>query len=270
MKKVIVLVVSGMLSTISSASFAAFYNQGTYIPKNPTPNTIPMSAAPKPSPKDEPAGELTGNFDLTTNYVFRGISQSNNLPAVQGGFTYTFTKPGIYFNLWMSNVNMTATYPDETTSTATVEIDTGVGIANDITENLSYDLSVVRYNYPKATPLNYNEVLATLAYKIFFTKWGYSTNVYNVHKPGTYGSLGIHVDVPPKYAFNFHDVAFEVSAGHYNLPRAAGLSYNDYYALLSKKINAYTLSLTWTQTNGRNQTAPLDGDHLIFTVAVDV
>ena len=39
-----------------------------------------------PAPKAAPAASpLTGNFTLTSDYRFRGISQSYKLPAVQGG-----------------------------------------------------------------------------------------------------------------------------------------------------------------------------------------
>src|SRR5688500_10708134 len=68
-------------------------------------------------------GGLTGNFDMTSNYMFRGISNSNNLPAVQGGWTYTFGGTGLYFNLWGSNVN----FVDPQGNLATVEFDTIMG-----------------------------------------------------------------------------------------------------------------------------------------------
>ena len=32
------------------------------------------------------AGDVTGNVGLTTNYIFRGITQTDNGPAVSGGF----------------------------------------------------------------------------------------------------------------------------------------------------------------------------------------
>src|SRR3982751_6029953 len=102
--------------------------------------TLPADTTATPSP-------LTGNFDITTNYVFRGISNSNNNPAFQGGLTYTFLTSGIYFNVWGSNVDFVDAYDNQ----ATVEADTIVGISNSINDNWSYDVNFDRYNYPKAS-----------------------------------------------------------------------------------------------------------------------
>ena len=39
---------------------------------------------------------FTANVALTTNYMFRGISQTGNGPAVQGGFDYSYKPLGLY------------------------------------------------------------------------------------------------------------------------------------------------------------------------------
>src|SRR5579863_7214452 len=54
----------------------------------------PAAAASSPS-----TSGLSGSLAFTTNYIFRGVSNSENLPAVQGSLTYTFPI-GIYLNLW--------------------------------------------------------------------------------------------------------------------------------------------------------------------------
>jgi uncharacterized protein (TIGR02001 family) len=269
MKKVVAIILAGSVLSVSSIAQATVSStdQATRY-KNAG---LDAKTAPAATVKKEPEGELTGNFDFTSNYVFRGISQSDNLPAVQGSFNYEFTRIGLYFNLWGSNVRQFYETDEEepVTKTATIELDTLMGIKNNIGENFSYDFGMVRYNYPKATRLNYNELLLNLTYKIFFGKFGYSPNVFNSHGVGTSYSGGINVDIPSKYVFNINEVSICGSAGFYDLPKRAGNSYHDYSLTLNKKINNYTLSAAWTQTDGRNQTAPLDDDHLIFTALVD-
>jgi len=49
------------------------------------------------------AQEITANVSLTTDYVFRGVSLSDNGPAIQGGFDYTH---GIFYaGVWGSSLS---------------------------------------------------------------------------------------------------------------------------------------------------------------------
>src|SRR5262249_10525432 len=41
---------------------------------------------------------------LATDYTFRGISQTSQNPAVQGGFDASFGSSGLYVGTWASNV----------------------------------------------------------------------------------------------------------------------------------------------------------------------
>ena len=50
------------------------------------------------------ASPLTGNFSLTTDYRFRGISQSYALPAVQGGIDWAHAS-GFYLGNWNSSIS---------------------------------------------------------------------------------------------------------------------------------------------------------------------
>ena len=49
-------------------------------------------------------GALTGNVGFTSNYLFRGISNSDNHPALQGGLDYTHGT-GLYVGTWASSVD---------------------------------------------------------------------------------------------------------------------------------------------------------------------
>jgi len=216
-----------------------------------------------PAPEESP---LTGDFDFTSNYIFRGISNSNNNPAVQGGLTYTFKTTGIYFNVWGSNVDFLSPQGD----VATVEFDGIAGIANTINDNWSYDINIDRYNYPRASGANYYEGIGNLTYRIFTATLGYSTDVYGSHKKGTYYSGAINYDVDPKYTFNVTDVSVMGSVGHYHLPESAGLlSYTDYMLGIQKKIKQYTILVQWTNTNGESHQSPLDTSKIVGTLTVN-
>jgi len=47
---------------------------------------------------------LNGNFSLTSDYRFRGISQTQNAAAIQGGVDYTHAS-GFYAGNWNSSIS---------------------------------------------------------------------------------------------------------------------------------------------------------------------
>ncbi len=48
---------------------------------------------------------ISGNVALATDYAFRGVSQTDESPALQGGFDATFGDSGFYAGTWASNIN---------------------------------------------------------------------------------------------------------------------------------------------------------------------
>ncbi|MGA1561914.1 MAG: TorF family putative porin, partial [Gammaproteobacteria bacterium] len=47
--------------------------------------------------------DLSGNMALTSNYIWRGVSQSDDDPAIQGGLDLAH-ESGVYAGVWASNV----------------------------------------------------------------------------------------------------------------------------------------------------------------------
>ncbi len=48
--------------------------------------------------------EISGNVSMASDYIFRGVSQTDNQMAVQGGFDYEH-ESGAYIGTWASNVD---------------------------------------------------------------------------------------------------------------------------------------------------------------------
>jgi len=84
------------------------------------------------------------NFSATvtfaTDYVFRGISQTDNKPAVQGSFDYKHPI-GLYAGIWGSNV-------DDYVSKGNIELDFYGGYGVELLPSLNLDASVIYYYYP--------------------------------------------------------------------------------------------------------------------------
>ena len=70
--------------------------------------TAAPAAAPAPAAAKAPVPDytLTGDLGIFSDYRFRGISQTNKLPAIQGGVDLAL-KNGLYLGNWNSNVDST-------------------------------------------------------------------------------------------------------------------------------------------------------------------
>ncbi len=88
------------------------------------------------------------NAALTSDYIFRGVSQSDNDPAVSAGFDASY---GIlYAGLWASSV-------DEDFVSSNLEIDWYVGIKPTLGP-ATFDFGVLYYTYPGGEDWNDSEV----------------------------------------------------------------------------------------------------------------
>ena len=98
---------------------------------------------------------VSANMAMTSNYVWRGMTQSDDSPAIQGGFDLDYK--GAYAGVWASNIN----FGD---AEASLEADFYVGYANEIS-SFSYDVGYNQYTYPNDTDaLNFGEAYAKLGY----------------------------------------------------------------------------------------------------------
>jgi uncharacterized protein (TIGR02001 family) len=83
------------------------------------------------------AQAFSGNVTLTSDYVLRGQSQTENNPAIQGGFDYNH-ESGLYLGTWASNVS----FADG------LEIDGYGGFAGELANGLGWDVKGIYYAYP--------------------------------------------------------------------------------------------------------------------------
>jgi len=117
-------------------------------------------------------GTLTGGLTLTTDYSYRGISQTRRQPAIQPSITYqssTFASNlplRAYGTIWASNVRFDA-------ANAFAEVDFTTGLRMNITDTIKADLSFTRVVYPGAAAslsLDYNEWQLQVAYDFRFAQ----------------------------------------------------------------------------------------------------
>lgn len=107
--------------------------------------TSPDAAAQPVGPPAEeaakPAFDLSAGVTATSDYRFRGISQSNKRPAVQGTVGLTH-ESGLYVGTWASTIsNYVAAGSD-------VEIDIYGGYKKTTASGTTFDVGVLYYIYP--------------------------------------------------------------------------------------------------------------------------
>jgi len=89
---------------------------------------------------------------VTTDYLFRGISQTDGGPAVQGYVEFDYDL--VYAGVWASNVDF---------GTPDAEIDLSLGIRPEVGP-AAFDLGYVQYLYADGTSPSYGELYAMVDY----------------------------------------------------------------------------------------------------------
>jgi uncharacterized protein (TIGR02001 family) len=123
-------------------------------------------SAPAPAPAPAPAtSPITANVTVTNDYRYRGISQSNFKPAIQGGFDYAH-ESGFYIGNWNSSISWIGdangpagavggkTTPGTSVS-APIEMDFYAGFKKElIGAGFASDIGVLQYYYPTTGAYN--------------------------------------------------------------------------------------------------------------------
>lgn len=154
------------------------------------------------------ATDLGGNATLTTDYVWRGSTQTQGDPAVQAGFKVAGAS-GLYASVWGSNVE----FAPETHASS--ELDFTVGWGKALSDDWSVDANVLHYRYPSTTTdLDWTEINGTLTYKgNYWASLGYSNEALGYHADGVYALVGAKFPLNDK-------LRLEANAAHYFLDDA--------------------------------------------------
>jgi uncharacterized protein (TIGR02001 family) len=181
---------------------------------------------------------LSWNLGLTTDYVFRGQSQSNRDIAVQGGLDYSFGDSGLYAGLWTSNVDFGEF------DGPTQELDMYIGYNTDIGESVNVDVMLTRYSYygEKAGygSIDYNELIAKVGLKNVATlTMGYTNDYSNSGEDAIYAAIGNSWEINNGYSIDasFGRSYFDDS------------EYNDWSVGVTKAVEIGEISLRYHDTN---------------------
>lgn len=139
------------------------------------------------------AVEISGNVALSSDYIWRGMTQTDGDVALSGGFDLT-TDMGFYAGTWASNQSLAAN--------ASMELDVYLGFAGEMAENMTYDVGYISIQYPGNDAADFEE--AYIAFNIYGLNILYSDGQDD---GPSYAELAYSLDVGPG--------TFNISYGEY-------------------------------------------------------
>jgi len=201
-------------------------------------------ACARPACAEVEAGAISAAVTLTSDYLFRGYSQTKGAPALQAGLDYSGPL-GLGFGAWASNVDFVSdgAPPDG----ADVEIDLFVTHGWKLGERVALDTTLIRYVYPGTTPgidYDYNELMLALhpGDVATFTVV-YANDALASGEPALLYELAASYPLP-------RGLELSTRLGYYDLERAFGSGYA-YYALgLSWELDTFKLGARYEGADG--------------------
>jgi len=146
--------------------------------------------------------EFSANIAATSNYVWRGATQTDDGAAIQGGIDYAHDS-GFYLGTWASNVDFGGG--------GEAEWDLYGGYAGEAGD-LGYDVGLIYYAYPDSDDVNFLELTGSLSYGMFSGGLAYTIDGEADEGPFTdgdiYGWLGVSFDLAETWSAG-------LTVGHY-------------------------------------------------------
>lgn len=143
--------------------------------------------------EDDASGPISATVTLTSDYRFRGQSQTDRDAAVQGGIDYAHAS-GFYASIWASTID----FNDAQQSPA--EIDFLAGYTHSFSESTGGTAAVAYYWYPDSSPAHYDyfEMIGNLTHDLgsFALSADFTYSPDYSGETGNAVGLGAGIDVP--------------------------------------------------------------------------
>ena len=217
---------------------------------------VSCCAATGPAPLragDAPASQWIGNAGVVSDYLFRGISQTDRKPAVQAGVEFDHAD-GWYVGGWGSNVSwLSDTSTPAAPVSSSVELDIYGGWRGRLGDGWSVDLGAYRYQYPGSYPAgatlpNTSEIYVAVAWKNLSLKYSCAlTPLFGYADSERSGYLDLSWNQPlaPGWQLNTH-------VGHQQVANVPGASYSDWKLGVTRSFAGnWSLALGYYDTDAR-------------------
>lgn len=230
---------------------------------------VSVFAAPAFAEEAAPASPLSFNVGVVTDYVFRGISQSQHKPALQAGIDYAHSS-GLYVGAWGSTIKWVDRKDYTFKKDNDLELDLYGGYKGAVGD-FTYDVGLIRYYYPGkfkvdgTKPLNAvgpdtTEAYVAVGWKFVTLKYSEAISKNFIGWGGTGGQNGA-VATDRSKGSNYTDLTITypidetlnviAHVGHQNVTKNSYANYTDYKLGVTKDFGFGVAGLAYTDTNAR-------------------
>jgi uncharacterized protein (TIGR02001 family) len=192
---------------------------------------------------------LTANLTLTSQYRYRGLMQSNNKPAIQGGFDLTHSS-GFYLGNWNSSISWLNDSNSDVS--APVEMDFYGGYKGNLAQDVPVDLGVLQYYYPGDYPSGYTspdttELYAGIGYGPVMFKYSIAmTNLFGFAD----SKYSQYFDLSGNFDTGVWGLTVNAHVGRQEVRNVDNGSYTDWKLGLTKDFGqGLSVSLAYLDTN---------------------
>lgn len=223
--------------------------------------TVALAAAPLfATPAAAEDSPFSANVSILSDYTFRGISQNNEKPAVQGGLDYAHAS-GFYAGVWGSNVSwLSDSDPDVSNS---LETNVYLGFSGE-TGAIGYDVGLLQYYYPGKYPSGFNKPHTTegyvgLSWEFLSFKYSHSfTDLFGVDdsKNSQYYDLSLNYEIADGLTLDGH-------VGYSEIKNAD--SYTDWKLGLTKSYGGFDFGLHYIDTDIKGD--KLSDDRVVLSIS---
>jgi uncharacterized protein (TIGR02001 family) len=197
----------------------------------------------------EGAWETSANVALSSEYVWRGVTQTNNDPAISGGFDIAH-ESGFYAGTWASNID---------NEEGSIEVDYYAGFGGDFGDSgVSFDVGALYYDFPGITEFDYFEVYAFLGYSFLSAGVSYSLDAFDADWEGAEDNVYYQLDA----AYDISSITLAAGVGHYDWDE--GEDYTNWYLGASTELAGLGLDLTYHDNDIDGSD---DSDTIVFTIS---
>ncbi|NQZ20892.1 MAG: hypothetical protein HRT53_02455 [Colwellia sp.] len=196
---------------------------------------------------------LSANVAATSNYLWRGVSQTNDAAAISGGIDYA-NESGFYAGTWASNID----FGDD----ASAELDFYLGFSGQLNADVSYDVGYIYYAYPdsaeadSSNEYDFGEIYGSLSYSYFSLSASYGVN----NDDGAqFADSSLYISA---------DAEFEIADGLTLAFHLGDYSYDD--SMIAKDYNDYGVSLSKGGFTFAVSDTDMDNDDMKFVVSYSV
>jgi uncharacterized protein (TIGR02001 family) len=184
---------------------------------------------------DDAANEISANVSLANDYIWRGVSQTNERAAISGGFDYShdFDPVSWYIGTWGSNVDPTFFGG---THSPSMELDLYTGFTGEAGD-FSYDAGWLRYFYPGGSSNATTEWKLGGAWKWLGVTYYYSNDWFGTHNDSSRIEGSFDYELP-------YEIALSASVGN-NYGDGTDAFFGDSYVDWKLGVSKTWLGVDW-------------------------